>query len=149
MKHNIWFLVAVAAILGTETSLMPLFGEQPVTSRVIDGIALATGLSSEFRAVGVAVSSQDALAIRGGQTQEAECTTWDTDTDGCENTFFDQTCPGDFNTFEPDPWIFSEYTNQKAGSTRECSNGNAEIEREGSCVECMTVGLKGCIVTPE
>lgn len=146
MRASGWFLVMAVAVVAVEFLMTPLFGERSVGALVTQQVPYITSLRSEDVSIGSAVADADAAGIRGAATVEPECSGWDADSGGCDAAYTNDHCPEDFDIFDADGCFFCDYTNHKSDGTRECSGGNAEYTREGSCYEGIVDNLAGCVV---
>lgn len=146
MQASKWFLAIAGALVAVEFALSPLFGGRPIGTFVTEQVPYIAFLDRLETPIGAPVADLDASHIRGAATVEPECSGWDVDSDGCENAYFNNHCPDNFDTFDTDSCFFCDYTNHKKSGTRECSGGNAEYTREGSCYEGVVDSLAGCIV---
>lgn len=146
MRASGWFLVIAGTVVAVEFLMVPVFGNRSVGALVTEKVACIASLQETEVSIGAAVADLDASRIRGAATMEPECSGWDVDSDGCENAYFNNHCPDNFDAFDTDDCWFCDYTNHKSTGTRECSGGNAEYTREGSCYECVVTSLGGCVV---
>jgi hypothetical protein len=144
MKSCLTIIMLAGTLIGMESVLGQMNSSGGRSPGHSSGVQLVENLLGQYNVIGVRVDDERAASLIGGQTPG--CGKWDVDTDGCEATWIYTVCPNNFNTYDGSEW-FDDYSAHKRNSTRECSGGNAEIEREGSCIEGITDSLTGCVVT--